>query len=114
VLKDFALADGRIVPTPAHWGHEQFDHPGAIPVISANGAKDGVVWLVFAKGRNQGGWSSEAFLHAYDAADVGHELYSAVLPSSVRFAMPAVAGGRVYIGEKGMVYVYGLQAAKKR
>jgi hypothetical protein len=108
-LKDFLVQDGKLVPTPVHQSVERFDHPGAIPVVSANGAKDGVVWLVVAKGRSMGGSDSSAYLRAYDAADVSHELYSAVLGTSVRFAMPTVAGGRVYIGEKDAMYVYGLR-----
>jgi len=40
---------------------------------------------------------------------VSRELYSSAFGPSVRFAMPTVAGGRVYIGEKGAVYVYGLR-----
>jgi hypothetical protein len=109
VLKDFLVQDGRLVPDPVHRGAVPFDHPGAIPVVSANGGKDGIVWLVVAKGRSGEGQDSDAFLHAYDAADVSRELYSSAFGPSVRFAMPTVAGGRVYIGEKGAVYVYGLR-----
>jgi hypothetical protein len=107
MLKDFRLENGKLVP--AHQGGEQFAHPGAIPCVSANGAKDGIVWLVVSKGRNRHGYDSDAILHAYDAADVSRELYSAVLGPSVRFAMPTVADGRVYVGAKGAVYVYGLR-----
>jgi hypothetical protein len=109
VLKDFLVVDGKLDPDPVHHGTERFDHPGAIPVVSANGTKDGIVWLVYARGRNSGGSDSDAFLRAYDAADVSRELYSAVFGPSVRFAMPLVAGGRVYIGEKGAVYVFGMR-----
>ena len=56
------------------------------------------MWLIVSKGPNRQGNDSEAILHAYDAADVSRELYSAVIGPSVRFAMPDVAGGRVYIG----------------
>jgi hypothetical protein len=111
-LKDFLVQDGKLGTTPVHQGTERFDHPGAIPVVSANGTKDGVVWLVYARGRNQGGSDSTAFFHAYDAADVSRELFSGTFAPSVRFAMPLVAGGRVYIGEKGTVYVYGLREGK--
>ena len=114
VLKDFLVENGRLNPEPVHHGTERFDHPGAIPVVSANGAKDGLVWLVYAKGRNQGGSDSSAYLRVYDAADVSRELYSAGFGPSVRFAMPLVAGGRAYIGEKGAVYVFGLKPGKGR
>lgn len=108
-LKDFRVENGRIVPTPVHQTAAQFAHPGAIPSISANGTKDGIVWLVVSPGPNRQGFDSDAILHAYDAADVSRELYAAVLGPSVRFTMPTVAGGRVYIGARRALYVYGLR-----
>ena len=78
-LKDFLVENGRLVPTPVHRSPEQFAHPGAIPCVSANGIKDGIVWLVVSPGPNRQGFDSDAILHAYDAADVSHELYAAVL-----------------------------------
>jgi hypothetical protein len=106
-LKDFALQNGQLVPV--HRSSEQFAHPGAIPSVSANGSKDGIVWLIVSKGPNRQGYDSDGILHAYDAADVSRELCSAVLGPSVRFTMPTVADGRVYIGARGRLYVYGLR-----
>ena len=108
-LKDFLVENGRLVPTPVHQGPEQFAHPGAIPCVSANGSRDGIVWLVVSPGPNRDGFDSDGILHAYDAADVSHELYASVLGPSVRFAMPTVAGGRVYIGARRALYAYGLR-----
>jgi hypothetical protein len=110
-LRDFAVDSGMLVPTPVHWSARQFDHPGAIPTVSANGGKDGIVWLVESKGPNRHGNDSDGFLHAYDAADVSRELYADVMGPAVRFTMPTVAGGRVYVGARGVVYVYGLRDA---
>jgi len=109
-LKDFAIDNGKLVAMPVHQSAEQFAHPGAIPSVSANGSKDGIVWLVVSQGPNRAGYDSDAILHAYAAADVGHELFSAVLGPSTRFTMPTVAGGRVFIGARRMLYVYGLRA----
>ena len=91
-LKDFLVENDRLVPTPVHRSPEQFAHPGAIPCVSANGIKNGIVWLVVSPGPNRQDFDSDAILHAYDAADVSHELYEAVLGPSVRFAMQTVAG----------------------
>ena len=107
-LKDFRVENGKLVPTPLHQGGEPFEHPGAIPCVSANGNRDGIVWLVVSRGPNRQRVDSDAILHAYDALDVRNELFSAVLGPSVRFAMPTVAGGRVYIGARRALYVYGL------
>jgi hypothetical protein len=55
--------------------------------------------------------------HAFDAADVRRELYNSEMNASrdragtaLRFAIPTVAAGRVYVGAKGEVNVYGLLA----
>jgi hypothetical protein len=54
-------------------------------------------------------------LHAFNASDVVTELYNSdEVPDrdragiSVRFSIPTVAGGRVYVGTRGEVDVYGL------
>jgi hypothetical protein len=71
------------------------------------------VWVVETKTWNGG--DRPAVLHAYDATNVGSELYSSETNPSrdragtvVRFAMPTVVSGRVYVGAKGEVDVYGL------
>jgi hypothetical protein len=108
-LKDFRVESGRIDPAAAHQGNLSFSHGGAIPTVSANGSKDGIVWLVGSRGPNRQGGDSDAILHAYDATDVSRELYAAVLGPSVRFAIPTVAGGRVYVGARRALYVLGLR-----
>ena len=64
------------------------------------------------------GWRSPdrpAVLRAYDAANVARELYTSEQRSArdraglvLRFSMPLVVNGRVYIGTKKGVDVYGL------
>jgi hypothetical protein len=112
VLKDFALHDGKL--ELAHsWHSAPFD-PGATTVVSANGNKDGIVWTVSTRP-----WlifpESLAILHAYDAADVTHELYNSDENSdrdragiSLRFTIPTIANGRVYLGARSELDVYGL------
>ena len=90
-----------------------FARVSATPTISANGSRDAIVWLL----RSQGGNSSErsAVLYAYDAADVTRKLYdSGQNPArdraglSLRFNIPTVVNGHVYVGTKHEVDVYGL------
>ena len=54
-------------------------------------------------------------LHAYDAANIQKELYNTEENSArdgagkaLRFTIPTVVNGRVYIGANGEVDVYGL------
>jgi hypothetical protein len=92
---------------------ERFLDPGATPAISANGSRDGIVWILESKG-----WRSPdtmAILHAYDGTNVAREIYSSEQNSArdragkcLRFAVPTVVNGRVYVGAKSEVDVYGL------
>jgi hypothetical protein len=60
-------------------------------------------------------YSRATILHAYDARNVGHELYNLEEMTSrdragaaLRFTVPTVVNGRVYVGERGQIDVYGL------
>jgi hypothetical protein len=81
--------------------------------VSANGARDGVVWVLRSKVWNAP--DRPAVLYAYDATDVAHELYNSEQNPSrdraglaLRFNIPTVMNGRVYVGAKREVDVYGL------
>ena len=86
------------------------------PTVSANGARDGVVWVLRSKVWNAP--DRNAVLYAYDATDVAHELYNSEQNPSrdraglaLRFNIPTVVNGRVYVGAKHEVDVYGLLPA---
>jgi hypothetical protein len=117
VLKDFAFDRGVLSDAPVASGQQKFQNPGAGPVVSANGARNGIVWLIETKVWNDYNSTRASILHAYDAANVSRELYHSEQNSArdrggltVRFAIPTIANGRVYIGAKGEVDVYGLLA----
>ena len=119
VLKDFPVNEGRLSTQPAARGGTRFTDPGATPTVSANGARDGIVWVLRSKG-----WRSpdtNAVLFAYDAANVGRELYNSEQNRArdragpcLRFNIPTVANGKVYVGAKREVDVYGLLPAARR
>ncbi len=116
VLKDFAVQGGQLSARPVAQATAKFIDPGATPTISANGSRHGIVWVLESKG-----WRSpdrNAVLFAFDAANVAHELYDSEENSArdraglcLRFNIPTVANGRVYVGAKGEVDVYGLLPA---
>ena len=76
------------------------------PSISANGVQNGVVWVI-DRGSNQ--------LKAYNAADLTQELWTSgqaannrdQLGSVVKFAVPTVADGQVFVGTANQLVVYG-------
>ena len=91
----------------------KFDNPGATPSISANGAKDAIVWAIATKTWN--GPDQPAILYAFPANNISQSIYSSEQNSKrdraamgTRFVIPVIVGGHVYVGVRGEVEIYGL------
>jgi uncharacterized protein (TIGR03437 family) len=104
-LKAFPIANAALATTPASQSQAQFNFPGCVPSVSANGTSNGIVWVL----------DPAAVLRAYDASNVGSELYNSnrnaardALGSYVKFSVPTVANGKVYAGTQNALAVYGL------
>jgi hypothetical protein len=113
-LQAFRLDRGRLV-TPPIQGPTTTADPGAVPVISESGDGSGIVWAVVT--RTWRGSDRPAVLHAYAAADVRRELYNSEMRPerdrggiALRFAIPTVQRGRVFVGAAREVDVYGLRS----
>ena len=111
-LKAWRLFDGRLLTPAASQARETLGYPGGTPVVSSSGpaADTGIVWLLDQ--------AHGPALRAYDAADLGHELYTSQatpgrdgLDSYVKFSVPTVAAGRVFVGTATHLAVYGLLPA---
>ena len=109
-MKAFTITNATIVTTPAAQGLSTFGFPGATPSVSANGTSNGIVWVI----QNSG----SGVLHAYNATNVALELYkssSAGLRDNpggaVKFTVPTVANGKVYLGANNALAVYGLSTS---
>ena len=75
---------------------------GFTPSISANGTANGIVWgYEFS--------TTTAVLHAYDATTLA-ELFNSgtLLGPGVKFAIPTVCNGTVYIGTSNSFVAFGL------
>jgi hypothetical protein len=90
---------------------ESFNFPGPTPSVSSNGTADGIVWIIETD-TYQGG---RAVLRAYDATNLATELYNSnqdpgrdQAGGAVKFAVPTVAEGIVFVGAQNEVDVYGL------
>jgi hypothetical protein len=115
-VRDYQVSNGKLV-FKASSAFSLKDH-AATPAISANGDKDGIVWVVSSKG-----WNSPdrtAVLYAADASNIAHELYTSEQNPgrdraglALRFNIPTIVNGHVYIGAKREVDVYGLLSPGK-
>lgn len=105
----YPVSNGQINSTPSSSTSAIFEFPGATASISANGASNGILWII----ENV----NPAILHAYDATNLANELWNSTQAandrdqagdSGVKFSVPTIANGKVYIGTASEVDVYGL------
>ena len=96
---------------PTALSQDVIGYASPTPVISSNGALNGIVWLVQASNAPD----AAGVLRAYDAANIAHELYNSSLAGSRdkagldnKFATPTVANGKVYMPGSQELDVYGL------
>jgi hypothetical protein len=108
VVKAFRVVNAEIQARPSSHSSVYYSYPGATPSVSANGTRDGIVWAV----ENRTG---QGVLHAYDATNLGHELYNSTQAAHNRdnfddnkFITPVVANGKVFVGTPTGVVVLGL------
>ena len=114
-LKSFPLVNGQLIG-PTATSNQVFSYPGANPVISANGNSQGIVWAINSAAYSTNG---PAVLQAFNAATLGAPLYSSATNptrdnpgSAVKFTVPTVANGKVYVPAQYQVTIYGLLSAQ--
>ena len=108
MLKAFTVTKAQLGTSPSSQSSHVFSSNGAVASISANGTSNGVVWAL--------DWGAGT-LFAYDATNLGKELYDSNQAANSRdhfsavgghFITPMVVNGRVYIGTGSSVAVFGL------
>jgi len=99
-----------------HSSSHSFNFPGSTPSVSASSSTtNGIVWALDNSAYGTPCCSNgPAVLHAYDATNVGTELWNSTqgtgnaAGNAVKFTVPTVANGKVYVGTRGELSVYGL------
>ena len=112
-LVSFLIKNGQFAQTtPVNQSPTGYQYPGPTPSVSANGLTNGIVWAIQTDAYNSGG---PAVLHAYDASNLGVELYTSAktqgrdtLDGAIKFAVPTISNGKVYVGTSDAVAVFGL------
>jgi hypothetical protein len=106
----FSPLTGQFQSLPSANSSAFYGFPGATPALSAAGASGGILWAI------QRASASPAVLHAYDATNLNIELWNSSQASNnrdlagtaVKFTVPTIANGKVYVGTQTELDVYGL------
>ncbi len=112
VLHSFSWTGGQMSQKPVTSGSPVLTQHGATVSISANGNNNGIVWEIDNSNFDSGGPS---VLRAYDATNVGTELYDSTQAGSrdtagtaLKFTVPTIANGMVFVGTGNELDIYGL------
>lgn len=97
----FPFEQGRL-STPTSSTPEKIGFAGGNAVISSNGtgAGTGILWLINKTGT----------LLAYDATNLSKKLFSGTLGSFIKFSVPVVSNGKVFVPTAHSLQIFGLQA----
>jgi hypothetical protein len=118
-MYSFNPASGQFSTQQSALTAHSFPFPGATPVVSSSGSSNGIVWALdsscYGVPSPCGTTASSAVLYAFDANNVATELWNSSQSAArdqaggaVKFMVPTVANGKVYIGTRAEVDVYGL------
>ena len=99
-LTAFSLTNGLLSSKATSQIPETCGYGGCNSVVSSNGTTAGtaILWCIDPAG----------FLRAYDATNLGHELFNHSIGGSVKFSAPGEANGRVLVGTLNSLEIYGL------
>jgi hypothetical protein len=102
----FPITNAKLATAPSSQSPTQYGYPGAMPIVSASGTSNAIVWAV-ENGTN-------GVLHAYDATNLATELYNSTQAANGRdtfapnkYMTPMVTNGKVYVGTPNSVAVFG-------
>jgi len=117
-LKAFSFdpTTGLLSNTPVSQTTQVFLYPPPFLSVSSNGDRDAIVWVLDTDTYNHRSNSTgqPAVLRAFGARDLSRELYNSnqnfprdKAGKAVKFAVPTVVSGKVYVGTQDELTVYG-------
>jgi hypothetical protein len=113
----FNVTTGIFNTAPTSQSNASVAFPGLTPVISAAGTSNAIVWAVdSSKSGTNGAATGPAVLYAFDPNNLANEFWDSTLATgkrdqagnAVKFVVPTVANGKVYVGGVDNLTVYGL------
>jgi hypothetical protein len=115
-LKSFPMSGGMLQSSPSSiQSPKPLGPQGATPVLSSNGTNNAILWLIDSSGALATP-NTPAILHAFDPNNLSNEIYHGTADvgardtagPAVKFTVPTVANGKVYVGTQTELDVYGL------
>ncbi len=105
-----ANGSGKLSTGPTSVTGARFSWPPPTPSVSANGTTKGILWALDNSN------ASSQVLYAYDATNLATELCDTNINpcgsdhpgGAVKFSVPTVANGKVYVGSSSTLSVFGL------
>ena len=107
----FNTTTGMFTTSPSSQSSSVYGFPGTTPSVSSTGASNGIVWALdngqYCTAQSPG--CGPTVLHAYDATNtkLGTDLWNSTqgtgntAGNAVKFTVPTVANGKVYVGSRG-------------
>jgi len=115
-VKAFQLTNGKLSTTPTSQSAAIYGVRGASFAISANSASNGILWSLQNNGASaDNDVGNPGVLFAYNANDLTTELYDTsqagsrdTLDNAVKFSIPLVANGKVFVAGQTQLTAFGL------
>jgi hypothetical protein len=112
-LQSFSTTGGILSTSPSgSQSPEPLGPQGATPTVSWNGTSNAIIWLIDSSGALA---NTPAILRAFDPNNLSNEIYNSATSvprdtagPAVKFTVPTVANGKVYVGTQTELDVYGL------
>jgi hypothetical protein len=111
-LKEFPLSNGLLATSPNATSGHIFGFPGCVPVASGNGSANGIIWVIDPSTYGTPAPTlGPAVLYAYRADTLALLWNSSqsgtdTAGNAVKFTVPTIANGKVYIGTQTELDVY--------
>ena len=118
LIKSFSMSNGLMSTSPTSHSGLVLNYPGATLQLSSNGSTNAILWALQRVDYDPtgNGIQGPGSLHAFDATNLGNELYNSSQASGSRDALdftakwsaPLVANGKVFVASESRLTVFGL------
>jgi fibronectin type 3 domain-containing protein len=109
--KRFTIANAQITVPPTQQTTNSFLFPGSTPTVSANGLSNAIVWTLDRGSREVRAYRAESFITPIWRSNLAAGSRDEISGSIVKFTVPTVADGRVFVATTNSLVAYGLFSA---